>query len=99
MFNMIISWINLSLSILGPRPRSKWLFLEKHCHHSSALIYYPISTELHISIGYDNTANRFAFQRDSVKAKAAVTVFLEKHCHHSSAFSFRPILILYHKNV
>ena len=40
---MTISWTSLSLSVLGPRSRSQWLFLEKHCHRSSALIYYPIS--------------------------------------------------------
>ena len=72
---MTISWTSSSLSVLGPRSRSQWLFLEKHCHRSSALIYYPISIELHTSIGYDYTANKFAFQHDRVKVKVAVTVF------------------------
>ena len=43
------------------------------CHRSSDLIYYPISIQLHTSIGYDNTSNKFAFQRDRVKV--AVTIF------------------------
>ena len=73
MFPTIISLISLSLSVLGPR--SMWLFLEKHCHRSSALIYYPISIQLHINIGYDSTSNKFAFQYDRVKVKIAVTVF------------------------
>ena len=72
---MAISWTSLSLSILGPRSRLQWLFLEKHCHRSSALINYPISIKLHISFGYDFTSNRFAFQHDRVKVKVAVTVF------------------------
>ena len=48
------------------------------CHHSSDLIYYPISIKLHTSIGYDNTSNKFAFQRDMVKVKVAVTIFRKK---------------------
>ena len=44
-------------------------------HRSSDLIYYPISILLHTSIGYDNTSNKFAFQRDRVKVKVAVTIF------------------------
>ena len=40
------------------------------CHHSSDLIYYPISVYFHTSIGYDNTLNTFAFQRDRVEVKA-----------------------------
>ena len=72
---MTISWTSSSLSILGPRSRSQWPFLEKHCHRSSTLIYYPISILLHTSIGYDFTSNEFAFQHGSVKVKVAVTVF------------------------
>ena len=41
MFSMTISWTNSSLSILGPRSRSQWIFLEKHCCRSSAFIYGP----------------------------------------------------------
>ena len=72
---MTISWINLSLSVLGARSRSQWLFLEKHFHRSSALIYYPISIYLHTNIGYDYTSNEFAFQLDRVKVKVTVTLF------------------------
>ena len=49
--------------------------LEKHCHRSSALIYYQISTLLHTSIGYDYTSNKSAFQLDRVKVKVEVTRF------------------------
>ena len=45
------------------------------CHRSSDHIYYPISILLHTNIGYDNTSNKFAFQRDRVKVKVAVTIF------------------------
>ena len=45
------------------------------CHRSSDLIYFPISISLHTSIGYDNTSNKFAFQRDRVKIRVAVTIF------------------------
>ena len=72
---MTISWINLTLSVLGRRSRSHWLFLDKHFHRSSALIYYSISIKLHSSIEYDYTSNKFAFQHDRVKVKVAVTVF------------------------
>ena len=72
---MTISWTSSSLSVLGPRSRSQWLFLEKHCHRSSALINYPISIKLHTSIRYDYTSNKFAFQHDRVRVKVAVTVF------------------------
>ena len=72
---MTISWASSSLSVLGPRSRSQWLFLEKHCHRSSALINYPISILLHTSIGYDYTSNKFAFQHDRIKVKVAVSVF------------------------
>ena len=75
MLGMIISWISSSLSIQEPRSRSQWLFLEKHCHRFSALIYNPISINLHTHIGYYYTSNKFQFQRDRVKVKVAVTVF------------------------
>ena len=61
--------------LLGPGARSQWLFLEKHCHRSSALIYYSVSIELHTSIGYDYTSNKFTFQLDRVEVKVAVTLF------------------------
>ena len=49
---------------------------------------------------YDNTSNKFAFQRDRMKVKVAV-IFLKKKklCHHSSAFIYELILILFHTNV
>ena len=74
---MTISWTSSSLSVLWPRSRLQWLFLEKHCHRFSALINYPISIERHTSIGYDYTSYKFAFQHDRVKikVKVAVTVF------------------------
>ena len=67
MFNLTIYCTGLSLSVLEPWSTSQWLFLEKRFHRSSALIYYPISIYFHTSIGYDNTANKFAFQFDRAK--------------------------------
>ena len=34
-----------------------------------------LATSFHTSIGYDNTSNKVAFQRDRVKVKVAVTIF------------------------
>ena len=45
------------------------------CHRFSDLIYYPILIKRHVNIGYDITSNTFAFQRDRVKVKVAVTIF------------------------
>ena len=53
------------------------------CYHCSDLIYHPILTQLHTSIDYDNTSNKFAFQGDSVKVKVK-----EKLYHHSGAFIY-----------
>ena len=77
MFSMTISWSSLSLSVLGPRSRSQWLLLEKHCHRSTALIYYPISIYLHISSGYDipRTSSHF-----SMIGSRSQWLFLEKLC-------------------
>ena len=36
--------------VLGPRLMSQWLFLEKHCHCSSALIYGPILILYHTNV-------------------------------------------------
>ena len=62
------------------------------CHRSSDLIYYPILIYLHTSIEYDNTSNKYAFQRDRVKVKVAVN-FFRKTLSSFSAFIYRPILI------
>ena len=93
---MTISWTSSSLSVLGPRSRSQWLFLEKHCHRSSALINYKISIQLHTSIGYDYTSNKFAFQHDRVNAKVAVTVFRKNFAIESlSGFKGKKILLVH----
>ena len=63
MFSMTISWTSSSLSVLGPRSRSQWLFLEKHIVIALAPLFI------------DYTANKFAFQDDRVKVKVTVTVF------------------------
>ena len=42
MFSMPISRTSLSLSVLGPKVKVTVAILEKHCHHSNALIFDPI---------------------------------------------------------
>ena len=34
-FNMIISWASSTLSVLGPRSLSRWLFLQKSSHRQA----------------------------------------------------------------
>ena len=75
MLSMTISWTSLSLSVLGPRSRSQWLFLEKHCHHSSAFIYGPILLYLHTSVKHDNILDKFEFERSMAKVKVTVAFF------------------------
>ena len=98
MFSMTISLTYLSLRILGPRPRSRWLLLENIVITLVPHLSSNFDILLHTKFGYDSTSNKFAFQRDRIKVKVAMTI-LEKLCHHSSAFIFRPILILCHTNV
>ena len=72
---MTISLTILSLSVLKPRSRSQWLFLEKHCHRFSAFIYGPILQLLHTSVKHDNILNKFEFERSRAKAKVIVAIF------------------------
>ena len=73
---MIISWTSLRLSVLGPRSRSQWLFLEKKvCHHSSAFIYGPILILYHTNDEYDNTLDKFEFERSRAKVKVTAAIF------------------------
>ena len=96
MLSMTITWTSSSLSVLGPRSRSQWLFLEKHCRRSSALIYYLISILLHTNIGYDYTSNKFAFQHDRVKVKVAVHIFRKNFATESlSGFKGKIILLVH----
>ena len=90
---MTISWTSSSLSVLGPRSRSQWLFLEEQCQRSSALINYPISILLHTSIGYDYTSNKLAFQHDRVKV--AVTVLENFATESLSGFNGKKILLVH----
>ena len=75
MLSMTISWTRLSLSVLGLRSRSQWLFLDKHCHRSSssAFIYRPILILYHTNVKYDNILDKFEHSR--VKVKVTVAVF------------------------
>ena len=43
-YDNILDKFEFERSVLRPKSRSWWLFLEKkHCHYSGALIYYPIN--------------------------------------------------------
>ena len=53
----------MSLSVRGPRPRSQWLFLEKHYHRSSVFIYGQILILYHANVKYDNILDNFEFER------------------------------------
>ena len=76
MFSMTVSWTSWSLSILGPRSRSQWLFLKKkQCHNSSALIYGPILILYHTYIQYDNILDKFKLERTKGKVKVTVAIF------------------------
>ena len=72
---MTISWTSSRLSALGPRSRSQWLFLEKHCHRSSAFIYRPILILYHINVKYDNILDKLEFERPGAKVKVTVAIF------------------------
>ena len=76
---MTISQMSLSLRILRPRSRSQWLFLEKHCHHSSAFIYRPILILCHLNVLYDNNLDKLEFERSRAKVKVTVTIFRKKN--------------------
>ena len=93
---MTISWTSSSLSVLGPRSRSQWLFLErkKHCHRSSAFMYRPILILFHTHniIKYDNILDKCEFEHSRAKVKVRVAI-LENHCHRSSALMYYPISI------
>ena len=78
MFNMTISYTSFSLSVLGLRSRSQWLFLEKHCHYSSAFIYGLILTLLHINLKYDNILNNFEFEDFSAKVNVKIMAIFRK---------------------
>ena len=59
MYSMAIPETSSSLSVAGPRSRSQWLFLEKHCHsfiYGSIVIKFPTNAE------YDNILNNFDFE-------------------------------------
>ena len=74
MFSMTISWTSWSLRVQGPRSRSQWLFLEKHCHHSSAFIYRPILILYHTNVKYDNILDKFDFEHSRAKVKVTVAI-------------------------
>ena len=53
----------MSLSVLGPRPRSQWLFLEKHYRRSSVFIYGQMLILYQENVKYDNILDKFEFER------------------------------------
>ena len=64
---MIMSLTSSSLSLLGPRSRSHWLFLEKkqHFHHCSHFIYGPVLTLLHTTVNYDNILDKNEYKHST----------------------------------
>ena len=70
---MTISWTSSSLSILGLKSRSQWLFLENYCHGCSAFIYGLIL--IHTNMKYDNILNNFEFEGFRAKVKVTVAIF------------------------
>ena len=78
MFNMTILWTKSSLRVLGPRSRSQWLCLGKHCHRASALIYRPILILYHTNIKYDNIFDKLNFESSRAKVKVTVAIFRKK---------------------
>ena len=92
MLSMTTTSTSSSLSVLGPRSRSQWLFLEKHCHRSSAFIYRPILILFHTNVKYENILEKIGFDRSKAKVKVTVAI-LEKHCHRSSALIYYPVSI------
>ena len=51
------------------------IFLEQHCHRSSAFIYKPILIIYHINVKYDNILYKFEFGRSRVKVRVIVAIF------------------------
>ena len=74
---LTISWTNLSMSVLGPRSKSQWLFLEEHSHRSGALIYRPILILYHTNVQYDNTLDKYDYKR--CRAKVKFTGYFKKN--------------------
>ena len=72
---MTISLTNFSLSVLGPRSRSQWLFLEKYYHRSSAFIYRLILILYHTNDKFDNILDEIKFERSRAKVKVTVASF------------------------
>ena len=93
MFGMTISWTNLSLSVLGPRSRSQWLFLEKHIVIALAPLFidkfwFYFTRIFSMTISWTSLSLSVLGPRSRSQ-----WLFLEKHCHRSSALIYYPISI------
>ena len=87
---MTISWISSSLSVLGPRSRSQWLFLEKNV---IALVpSFIIQFQYNFTQVLGMTIPQ-AFQHDRVKVKVAVTVFRKTAIESLSGFKGKILLV------
>ena len=74
MFYMTIYLTSSSLSVLILRSMSQCLFLEKHCHRSSALMYIPILILYHTNVKYDKILDKFEFERSRATVKVTVAI-------------------------
>ena len=96
---MTISWTSLSLSILGFRSRSQWLFLEKHFVITlvplfiNGFLFYIIQV-FSMTISWKSLSLSVLGPRSRSQR-----LFLEKHCHRSSALIYYPISMLLHTSI
>ena len=51
------------------------IFRKTFCHHSSAFIYRPSLILYHTNVEYDNTLDKFEFERSRVKVKVTAAIF------------------------
>ena len=71
--------LSSSLTVPGPRSRSKLLCLEKHCHCSRAFIHGSILIKLLPNVKCDNILNNFEFEGSRAKVKVTVAIFRKKN--------------------
>ena len=62
------------IRVLGPRSRSQWLFLEKHCHHSSTFNYGPFCCNFTQMFSKKNILINFKFQLPRAKVNIKVAI-------------------------
>ena len=97
---MIISWTSLSLSILGFRSRSQWLFFRKK-HFVITLVPLFINGFLFYIIQVFSMTISWKILSLSVLGPRlrSQRLFLEKHCHRSSALIYYPVSMLLHTSI